>query len=152
MTNRDKTKQKELVDFIVQAQRTIVHQRKCLKDVNFDMEKKTKEYLLFLIEIVENFDSLYEKISCQEDRFDRASLRVFNSFKIIRNKVSHYLESNSVQKIDLRDREVKINLCEVVDTEKTNDDEMKGKIKSILSDGHLYGGEVLKAARVITYR
>lgn len=141
----------KLIDFLIQVQRIVIAQKKCIKDNQFEIKKNQKEHLLFLIEVLDNFEKLNEKISHQQDSFDPKALRVFKSFDIIKRKISNYLESQSVQKIVLDKNKVEINLCEVVDTEKTDDHNMKGKIKHVLHDGYMYSGEVLKSARIITY-
>lgn len=152
MSDQNEVPRRELVDFLVQIQKTALSQKKCIKDTNFTIKKNQKEHLLFLVEILENFDSLYARISNQKDRFDRTSLKVFNSFNIIRKKISNHLESHCVHKIDLDKNELEMGLCEVVETEEVDDHKLKGKVKSVLSQGYMHSGEVLKTARVITYR
>ncbi len=147
-----KNEKEELVDFLVNVQKTVLFQKKEIKDTKFKIEKQQKEYFLFLIDVLDKFNGLYDTIASQTDRFDSTSLKVFRSFDIIRKKISHHLASESVHPIDLSDGLVKINLCEVVSSEEIDDDRMKGKIKNVLSTGYTHNDKVLKSTRVTTYR
>ena len=143
----------KLWEFLVEIQQTVLRQKKSLKDATFKKEKDHREHLLFLIDIWEKMDFLERRISPQRDSFDKKSLRVFNSFKIIANAILTQLEAHQVEPMKLDHHKIDPRLCEVVDGEETDNPQLKGTIKEVLSPGHLYkNGEVLRFARVVTYR
>lgn len=146
------TTRTKLWNFLVKGQRIILQQKKYIKDIRHKENQKRRENFLFVIDILEGLDSILEKTSSRKDCFDTKTLRVFNSFSIIRDKILHYLEEHSVHRIDLEQGILDSRFCEVVETELADADKDKGTIKTVLVHGYRDADEVLKVAKVITYR
>ena len=147
-----KTDKRQLIEFLVDVQKTVLDLKKNIKDIKYKEEKNRREYFLFLIDVLENFDNLRSVISVNEGMLDKRSLQVLKSYDMIYRKISNHLDSQDVQKIDLDDNNAKIEYCEVVDSVEVDDPLLKGKVKDIVNHGYTHSGKVLKCTRVITYR
>ena len=145
------TKEK-LWNFLVKQQRIVLQQKKCIKDGHRKQSQLKRENFLFAIDVLEGLDSILEKVSTQKDRFDTKSLRVFSSFGVVRDKILDYLEGHSVHRINLEREGLDSHFCEVVDTEQAENEKDKGRIKAVLVHGYRHADEVLKVAKVVTYR
>ena len=139
-----------LIDFLVRIQKEILSLKKCIKDNLHEKQKMQKEHLLFLVDILENLDRLNKTIAHEKHHFDEKSLLLFKSFDVIRKKIKKYLDGQKVCKIELG-LHPEMDFCEIVETEEVDDIKLNGTIKSVLSDGHMHAGKLLKPARVTTY-
>ncbi len=140
-----------LFKFIVQLQRDALKSDNDLRKLKQSWEEKHKELFSELIEIVDVFDNLKERVEGLQEHFDAKSVKYLKSYKKIGNKLEKILNKHGIKSIELFDKIAQIGLCEVIETQ-VSDQHEEGEIISTLKRGFQLEDRVLRPAQVITCR
>ena len=141
----------KLFEFIVQLQKKLLKKEYKLSQFKQCQGREQQKFFLELIEMIDAFDNLNLRINDLQDQFDARALKYFKSYQRIGKKIERTLNEYGVKSISLTDKQAKIGLCEVIDTQKSSQHK-EGEVISILKKGYQYEERLLRPMQVITCR
>jgi molecular chaperone GrpE len=116
-------------------------------------EDKIKCLLLELISILDSFDVKYENYEEKKNRneLSEESQKIIENFKSIYRKISRTLENYGVKEINFESNKAQIGLCKIIETKPEPNHENE-TILIILKKGFYLNNKVLRPAEVITVK
>lgn len=122
-----------------------------LKDFRKQTNKKTKEQLLELLDILDAFDRVFDNIIQKEDRVDKQMKIWVGNFKSVRRLLWKHLKAMGIREIENPERKIVVGVHVIEDTKAAEGlpDEM---ILEIIQKGYLWNNEVIRKEKVIVVK
>jgi molecular chaperone GrpE (heat shock protein) len=135
----------QLVDF----QKRIISLSQEVRAKEREFQEKEDSFFLEIFTVLDAFENVFDSLKEKEQTFDKSAKKGMKSFRAIYRKLLRTLEEKEVEKIEFPDRQARMGLCTVIETQR-RDDQEEGMILSVVKNGYCRKDRILRPAEVVT--
>jgi len=141
----------ELEEIITNNLLSINSLKNDIENKNNEQYDQLKAISLCLIDIIDSFERIQESLSEKYIDKSNEAYKIINRYTTIQKKIMNILYKYGITKIEFPDNRLIVGLCEVIDTQPSNN-KKNDEIISIVRNGYIRGKELIRSAQIIVVK